>query len=132
MGLDFSVKPKIEEMIRGLEKEYQKTQGLILTEDDLKCLIYQKLSAMKELFAQKQTEDNNIFGCYVHTEVSWFDDNDRLTIKPDITILDPADMSILHMCKSSLRLPSKQFNFTGKAILLEMKFIRNKTGIRNY
>jgi len=132
MTLDFSIKPIIERKIKEIEKEYQKSQGLILTEDDLKCLLYRKLMETPELSKKKITQDPNIFATSVHAEVSWYDKNRKLTIKPDITILDPRNLSILHGCFDyEARLPSKQFEFSGKAIILELKFIRNKTGIRN-
>lgn len=131
MTLDFSVKSIIEDKIKEIEEEYQKTQGLILTEDDLKCLIYKKLMEIPKLSKVKETKDSDILSNSVHTEVSWYDDNGKLTIKPDITILEPENLSILHGCYDyEARLPSKQFEFHGKAIILELKFIRNKTGIR--
>lgn len=131
MTLDFSVKPIIEDKIKEIEEEYQQTQGLILTEDDLKCLIYKKLTEIPKLSKITRTEDTQILANSIHTEVSWYDNNRKLTIKPDITILEPKNLSILHGCYDyEARLPSKQFEFYGKAIILELKFIRNKTGIR--
>lgn len=130
MPLDFSVKSPIEQKIREIGQNYQQAQGLILTEDDLKCLFYERLSQIQSLSNRARTQDRQITASYIHTEVSWYDDNDRLTIKPDITILDPEHLSILHRYGSDLRLPSKQFHFVGKAIIIELKFIRNKTGIR--
>ena len=132
MTLDFSVGPIIEAKIKEIEKEYQQSQGLILTEDDLKCMLYRKLMEIPKLSKITRTEDPHIFANSIHTEVSWYDDNRKLTIKPDITILEPKNLSILHGCFNyDARLPSKQFEFYGKAIILELKFIRNKTGIRN-
>lgn len=132
MTLDFSVGPVIEAKIKEIEKEYQQSQGLILTEDDLKCMLYKKLMEIPELSEITRTEDPHISANSIHTEVSWYDDNKKLTIKPDITILEPKNLSILHGCYDyDARLPSKQFEFYGKAIILELKFIRNKTGIRN-
>jgi len=132
MTLDFSVKPIIEDKIKEIEEEYQQTQGLILTEDDLKCLIYKKLMEIPKLSKIKITEDTHILANSIHTEVSWYDINGKLAIKPDITILEPKNLSILHGCYDyDAQLPSKQFEFYGKAIILELKFIRNKTGIRN-
>lgn len=132
MTLDFSLGPIIEAKIKEIEKEYQQSQGLILTEDDLKCMLYKKLMEIPELSEITRTEDPHISANSIHTEVSWYDDNRKLTIKPDITILEPKNLSILHGCYDyDARLPSKQFEFYGKAIILELKFIRNKTGIRN-
>ena len=129
MTLDFSFRNIIEQKITEIEEEYQQTQGLILTEDDLKCLFYSKLMQIPELSQQIKTQDQQIYAKSIHAEVSWYDENGNLSIKPDITILEPEHLSILHRYGSNLRLPSKQFEFNGKAIIFELKFIRNKTGI---
>ena len=133
MPLDFSVlRAAIEQKITGIEQEYQKTQGLILTEDDLKCLFYRKLMQIPNLSKRSRTNDKKIYAKPIHTEVSWYDKDGRLAIKPDITILEPENLSILYKYNrdgSKLKLPSKQFAFNGKAIIFELKFIRNKTGI---
>lgn len=131
MTLDFSsVRPIIEQKIAEIEGEYQQTKGLILTEDDLKCLLYGKLMQIPELLQPIETQDLEIYANSIHTEVSWYDNDGKLTIKPDITILEPEHLSILHRYGSNLRLPTKQYSFNGNAIIFELKFIRNKTGIR--
>lgn len=66
----------------------------------------------------------------LHTELSWYDKNGKLTIKPDVTILDPKNLSVLHRNVEKVNLPSKGYSFSGDAILMELKFIKNKTGIR--
>lgn len=132
MTLDFSVRTVIEQKITEIEKEYQRTQGLILTEDDLKSLLYSKLMEVPQLSRRIKTQDQWIYANSIHTEVSWYDRNHKLTIKPDITILEPEHLSILHRHDgygTKRPLPSKQFEFNGKAIIFELKFIRNKTGI---
>jgi hypothetical protein len=132
MTLDFSLRPIIEAKIKEIEREYQQSQGLILTEDDLKCLLYGKLMEIPGLSEKRITLDPNISAHSIHAEVSWYDDNRKLTIKPDITILEPKNLSVLHGCYGyDAKLPSKQFEFYGKAIILELKFIRNKTGIKS-
>lgn len=73
------------------------------------------------------TEDSQVFGTPVHAEVSWFDEEGKLTIKPDIIVLDPHWLSILHG-NNGERLPEKQFSFGGEAIIFELTFIRDRTG----
>jgi len=138
---------RIESIVRSIEWDYQRTQGLILTEDDLKCLIYNKL---KILFFQNkhrlfyrlrqeaqgdylppwvaETKDRGILASPVHCEIPWYDENNKLTIRPDITILEPSYLSILHGLNGP-KLPSKQFEFGGQGIILEIKFNRFKNGI---
>jgi len=129
MNFDIELFNKIESKIYELENEYQNSQGLILTEDDLKCQLYKKLLEIDELSKNYPTVDTDILSIPIHTELSWYDDKGLLTIKPDITILDPKNLSILHENRNQKKLPSKQYSFSGKAIIFELKFIKNKSGI---
>jgi len=125
------IKQIIESSISEIEFEYQFTKGLILTEDDLKVIIFHKLSSRcPDLILPKQTEDRFITASMLHTELSWYDENGKLTIKPDITILEPEHLSILHKNDEELKLPSKACSFGSSAILMELKFIKNEKGIR--
>ncbi len=146
-----SLKGKIERLLLGIQKEFQQTQGIILSESDLKCLLYSKLRdhflfntlrnrlqrfrnnpADDNLVNLKwivETRDENVFGTTVHTEIPWYDEHHKLKIKPDITILNPSNLTILHALDGGLRLPSKQCEFGGKAIIFELKFCRNRKGI---
>lgn len=151
-----SLKNIIERIIRQIELQYRNNQGLILSEDDLKCLIYKKLNQLflyrGRLFHSNrfqslnlrgiqpevqleglpkwraQTIDDGFYASPVHAEIPWFDENNRLTIRPDITILEPRQLSILHGL-SGPKLPSKQFEFGGQGIIFEIKFNRFKSGI---
>lgn len=127
---------KIVEAIRSLEREYRQNQGLILSESDLKCLIYKKIS---DLLPQKlPTADDNITGSPLHSEIPFYDENDKLRLRPDITILDPRLMSIKHGISVCFKngeltygqLPSKGFEFGGRAIVIEIKFYKSKSGIQ--
>ena len=139
MPLDFrKLTLQIEHQIRLLKIEYSQAPGSILTEDDLKCLLYNKLSRLRPLRAPVPTLNHHILGSYVHAELSWYDENGRLRIRPDITIIEPEHLSILHDYTPSTLdlfgsayspfpgapLPSKQYAFGGKAITIELKFAR--------
>lgn len=124
-----SLKINIEEKISEIEQDYIKTKGLILTEDDLKCLLYKKLQDIKEISKNRKTVNKQILANAIHTEVSWFDKNRKLRIKPDITILEPEKLDILNKQGNKLVLPSKEFQFSGNSILFELKFIRHKEGL---
>jgi len=129
--LSDALRAAIERKIAELETEYKRTQGLILTESDLKCLLYKKLSEIPELWGSSKTQDDYIKTNAIHTELPWYDENRKLTIKPDITILEPGNLSILHEygLYPWRRLPSKGCSFNGNAIIFELKFIRAKSGI---
>jgi len=66
----------------------------------------------------------------VHADLSWYDKYGRLSIVPDLSILEVDQLSIIRSIAGG-RLPSKQFSFGGNAIILETKFCRNKFGITN-
>lgn len=140
MPLNFrTLTPQIDRQINLLKMEYSQVPGSILTEDDLKCRLYQKLRWLPALRMPTPTLNRHILGSYVHAELSWYDEYGKLRIRPDITIIEPENMSILHghvpppmielfgsvHCPfPGAPLPSKQYEFGGKAITLELKFAR--------
>jgi hypothetical protein len=135
MLLTQPIKDRIETIIDEISAEYHESQALILTEDDLKCLLYGKLKEafqlnLGDISWRMPTRNLNIYGSPVHTEVTWFDETGHLTIKPDITILEPNMLSILHGIGDKYKLPSKQFEFGGRAIIFELKFVRDPIGIQ--
>jgi len=103
--------------------------GALLTEDDLKCLLVSELLSLEAFSRVITTQDTHISATPVHMEVKWFDAAGKLTIQPDITILDPEQLSLLHRVGSLKAPPSKQFHFTGSAFIFELKFARGKHGI---
>lgn len=131
-NFDQNLHTKIENLIDQIEDEYRENQGLILTEDDLKCIIYSKLSQLDTLKGYKPTYDERIKANSVHAELSWYNKEKKLAIKPDLTILDPHNLSILKGIGNKVSLPSKQYSFTGSAIIFEIKFIRIQSGITEY
>jgi hypothetical protein len=123
------LRPEIEAKIQQLADDYRYAPGTILTEDDLKCLLVSRFLEIPELRCPRLTADDQTLGTMVHTEVSWFDKNRQLRIKPDITILDPQALSLFRSLHWGFPLPSKGFNFAGSSIILELKFIRWRQGI---
>ena len=132
----------ISGIIREIETEYQGNQGLILTEDDLKSILYCKLRA---LFPDKiATMDPGIYASPLHTEVSFFDKHQILKHRPDIVILQPSLLSILHSVEYDLSpiqnnpnikkinykdCRGKEFEFSGNSIIFELKFCKSRYGI---
>jgi hypothetical protein len=137
MALNFDeLLPRIDTIANEIERDYRMVPGLILTEDDLKCILYNKLTSQPGLSCQSRTHDRSIRASAVHAEVTWFDEAGRLRIKPDITVIEPRHVKILRSRFQRLRLdrdrhddefippPSKQFGFNGKALTFELKFAR--------
>lgn len=122
-------KAAIERAIEEVYEECFKSKGIILTEDDLKCRLYHCLIQKPEFSGTRPANDAGIHASLMHAEVSWFDATRRLTIKPDLTILEPEGLSILYTVGSLRPPPSKQFSFTGSALIFELKFVRNPKGV---
>jgi len=128
---------RIEDKIEGVASFYRRVPGAILTEDDLKCFLFSRLLEVDELRTPRPTLSPGVLGTMVHTEVSWLDEDGRLSKKPDITILHPKDLSIFQDPRESNIFDrgqprialSKGFRFSGKAIIFEVKFIRGKRGV---
>ncbi len=83
--------------------------------------------------------DKGIRGSQLHSELKFFDDQDKLSIIPDITILDTADLSIFHSVNVIIspkgikyeKYRTKSFEFGGNVFVIELKFCRNEKGIKN-
>lgn len=119
-----------------LEEEYQQNQGMILTEDDLKCHLFSRLKAV--LPQRLPTINRGVTGSPLHSEVKFFDEHGKLTMIPDITIISPDHLSIFHSVEFRIdnntfggfkRYSSKSFEIGGNAIIIELKFCRAQIGL---
>lgn len=143
MPLDFTtLTPQIERVIDMVALGYGRAPGSILTEADLQGHLYGRLGRLRALWQPVPTLDPYILGSHVHSELPWYDERGKLRIRPDLTIIEPEHMRILHgyappvfdpfssanrLFPGVAPLPSKQCEVGGKAIILELKFAR--TGI---
>jgi hypothetical protein len=50
---------------------------------------------IKELSIPRITEDRSIYSISIHSNLIWFDRAGRLSIKPDISIIEPENLSTL-------------------------------------
>ena len=122
--------------IHQIGAEFERCKGLILSESDLKCLIYKELYA--DFSEQKATKDiNGLTAISLHTELPWYDKFGKLTLRPDITILDASGLSLKKetaFCYQNGqiyhgKLPSKEYSYYGNAIIIEIKYYKGKNGI---
>lgn len=133
--MDKAVILEIVSKIRELETEYQKSKGMILTEEDLQCHVFRKIHSL--FHNDLETMDSGILGAQLHSELKFFDEQDKLSIIPDITILDTARLSILHGVNAEVstdgiryeKYRTKQYEFGGDVIVIELKFCRGQNGI---
>jgi len=127
---------QILEKLSEIELDFQENKGIILTECDLQCLLFHKIY---ELFAHNQETFNpQIKGSPLHSEIKFFNENGKLFYQPDITIINPDSYSIIHSIEDFTikddrikykPTSSKEFEFGGDAIIIELKFCRTKNGI---
>ncbi len=122
------LRTQIVDLIEQVGAEYRSAPASILTESDLQCLLVSRLMGLESFRGVRPTGDANILGTMVHSEVSWFDEKGRLRRKPDITILEPSNLSIFHGLEGA-RLPRKGFHFNGRAIIFELKLVRGRSGV---
>jgi len=131
---------EVEKSIATLNVEYRLAPGSILTEHDLRCRLHNHLCALPAFEMTIPIEDRKTLGTRVYHDLSWYDQDHKLRIRPDITILEPERLRIpVYQAKKVLDpfsgcgyvhrnfqgLPTKEFAFGGKAITIELKFARN-------
>src|SRR5687767_246826 len=85
---------QVERCISRLNLEYRLTPGSILTEHDLRCQLHNHLSALPALRRTTSIQDTKTLGTGLHHDLSWYDQNNKLRIRPDITILEPEGLTI--------------------------------------
>lgn len=126
---------RIIKELQSLESEFQEHKALLLTEDDLKCHVFKRIHSL--IPDNTQTVDSDVSGSALHSEVKFFDENGKLTLIPDLTLISPKNISIYHSVEFRIKkkgpkygpLPSKSFEIGGDAIIIELKFCREQTGI---
>lgn len=121
-----------------LEREFQSNKGIMLTESDLHCLLFRKIY---DLFPHNvPTFNSEIKGSPLHSEIKFFNEKGKLEFRPDITIIRPENYSIIHSIAEFVikedkivykPTSSKEFEFGGDVILIELKFCREKSGIKS-
>ena len=120
---------EVKRVIDNLAKEFCKVRGLLLTEDDLKCQLFAKLKEIPGIGKPKKSADPDVLAPSIHAEISWFDERGQLALKPDLTLIDPSNLSISRSLQPGIPFPRKGFHFTGEAIIIELKFYRGINGI---
>jgi hypothetical protein len=125
LATDVNLKNTIEIKVEELFNLAEVNKALILTETDLQCHLYMKLNEINKLSEISYTNDGFLTN-KIHTEISWYSDNnaDRLSIRPDITLLDPQNLKITSGFNGT-PLPSKGLHSVDGGIIFELKFDRN-------
>lgn len=107
--------------------------GILLTETDMQCHIYKLLT--EEFPLIEETRTAGISANYVHTELKFYDENGELGgIRPDIVLVKPSKLAARPDGNFGVFVDSKNYGFTGKVILLELKYVRDsdlKTNVKD-
>ncbi len=118
-----------KEAIGNLQSDYQTNTGLLLTEGDLECHLFNRLMCHNELAGYFPSKDAlrtgaNILTSYIHSQVTWFKPDKSSGFEVDITIADPKYLEVkdLEMFED---FPHKGFAYDGPCVAIELKFIRN-------
>jgi len=129
--IDEALRDRVRIEIDAVAQNFSSVPGSILTEDDLKCLLFSRLSRIPEVVAPERTRDADIRASALHAEIPWFGADKKLSIRPDITIVEPRNLLVRTRSTPQVGIPHKGFEFSGDAIIFELKFIRNLRGITN-
>lgn len=122
--------------IRELEQEFRDNKALLLTEDDVQSHLFCRLKSCYPDYLD--TMNRGVKSISIHSEVKFYDRNGKLTLIPDLCIIPPGELSIYASVlygttpRTKLRrnrLPSKQFEFSGDSLAIELKYCRKKGGI---
>lgn len=123
----------LQNAIASLQGKYKKNRGMLLTEGDLECFLFNELMNQDKISAFHQTKQRalgggnaqhvNLKASFIHSQVTWFKANRKSGYEVDLTILNPAYLDVRNI-NDLLNHPHKGFAYDGPCIAIELKFIR--------
>ena len=125
-------KDSIIQVIRDLQREYSHNKGLILTEGDLECHLYKRLTDSPNFNNYAKTKSSDWKTGFVHSQITWFKRENDSGFRVDLTVLKPENLSIQDY-ENSETYPHKGYFHDGMVVAIELKFIRTaeETEIEN-
>jgi hypothetical protein len=115
-----NTKNNIESAIRVLINDFKRNPNKYLTENDVRCVLVNKLIKIREFNELQSTEDGSR-SIPIHTEVRWYGQYGKLKYRSDIVIVD---VSTLRVRDGVIKLPSKGYGFNKPKAIIEIKFRR--------
>lgn len=116
-----------------LQKKFEAYRGLLLTEGDLECHLFNELMLQPQLSGchpSKSTNKDRQDGyqyktSFVHSQVTWFKPDKKSGFEVDLMIVDPAKLAAMNV-EQLEDWPSKGFIYDGECVAIEAKFIRKR------
>jgi hypothetical protein len=119
------IKNKILNVIQGATKDFKKYPDKYLTEDDVRCHLFNQLMKIK-IFSNTENTYDNSKSISLHSEVRWYQganfNQEWMNYRTDIAILDVSNL------KTSDDIYSKGFNFENYFAIIEIKLRRRING----
>ena len=110
--------------VQEIQKDFNNNKGLLLTEGDLECILYNKLISNKEFVSNKKCKSSDWKTGFVHSQVTWFKPDKDSGFEIDLTLLNPESLDI-QTFEEVQNFPNKGFFYDGEAVAIELKFIRS-------
>jgi len=120
--------------IDSLQKNYKANRGMLLTEGDLECHLFNELLKQPcisgyhhpkdDTFWKDGKQENNLKTTYVHSQVTWFKDDRQSGYEVDLTICDPKNLEVVNI-ELFEEYPHKGYAYDGPCVAIEVKFIRD-------
>lgn len=124
------LKRQIEDKIDAIAEYYNNNKGVILSETDLQCIMYQKLLEIEQLSKIEKTKNiENIKTHCVHTKISWSDNEGKFTLEPDISLINPLNLTIDYGIKD-ITAPTRGVYFNDGGIVFKLKFNQFESSVR--
>ena len=103
---------------------FKNNQYLFLTEGDIHCYLYKLLSETDMVSNLKKSKDNR-FTTPLHSEVSFFGENNKLSNRVDVAVVDVSTMDLYSIDSTSEDRRSKGYEFDEANVAIELKLNKN-------
>jgi hypothetical protein len=97
-----AVTQQVERCISRLGLEYHLAPASFLTEYDLKSRLHHLLNSLPAARRSICARHQKLRAMVAHSDLSWFDEDGLLRIRPDITVLEPERIQLPHWTSRSV------------------------------
>jgi len=115
---------KINIQIEKMCNMFKNNQYFFLTEGDMHCYLYKLLSEIEIVSNLKESKDHR-FTIPLHSEVSFFGENNKLSNRIDISVVGVSSMDLYSTDSTSEDRRSKGYEFDEANVAIELKLNKN-------